>query len=276
MDEKLPRYTFVGPEQDLDVLAATVNHLDTFKASLPPEIAKSPEHIDRIKNIQGSIEAFGADLGLDVSDRTISVDDIHLFDPEQFAKIRKKFNQSDEWHGGQLSTGEVIVDGDLDSPTTWSRTNHELLHGYSHSPRRVSYENGGITIDATRRGYAVGGVGGAFHVFDEVVAEKMNQYVQENYWHDSLEQLKGGDSAYITATPVIEGLVRRIADDQQQSEDILWKELFRGEMTGDVRMLRKVYDSIGTEGMRILANYRESSATNAAKVASALGVVAFK
>jgi hypothetical protein len=69
-----------------------------------------------------------------------------------------------------------------------------------------------------------------------------------------------------------QAIVDRVANVKECEPLVIWQGLWRGAITGDLSALRIIRDTFGTEGMRLVSQWRTNTKKEAESVAKSLGL----
>lgn len=271
--QRLPRYSFVGAPIDSATAANLEIHLrgPAITPDMPHELQKTPEQRQQIDDMRDALDTFAEDIGVDMTFRRVTMGRIHLLDRRGMKAYRKKNNLEASVQGESTDAG-IVVNASGSTPETLSCINHELIHLASDRKIKID-ESETARYKHARVGYQVAATN-AFQILNEIVTEYTNTYIKQHYWQSyaSLAPHRNGHETYGPAMPLGRALIDKVAAiSGRQSEDI-WLELMRGALTGDMQPLRNLKDALGTEGMRILSNYKQPAPAEARRVADQFGL----
>lgn len=281
--ETLPAYRYVGPYREDPVTAVHTRYRNyESEASFSvEEQPKTPEQLQQITELNAALNDYArTELGVDLSLRLPRPERIHFFEEDKFEDLKAAVGLP-----AFVTAAANNADGHVISPEITGNNTEIQLHKVGHEIiHLVSSQNVRLVeqVDSEDKRTLVGrhisagyrpSKTKAFRMFDEFVVEEMQKRV-EGYWgqYDHLKGYEGSIEGYDYVMPVCRAFVNKVADDLGQSYEDVFRGLARGELTGEKTTLREISGVIGTEGMKVLAQYKSLDLESAREVAEKLGL----
>lgn len=235
--EKAPYILF---EVEKEGMKEAVKKYREIKEDYHNALSKNPELAKEADKIKNRIVNLGKKIGLNLEDRLVENDDVHLISGEDF----KEFVEGDKHRDGAMFVNEIGIKRDTDGKNfeksyLTQNMQHELIHAVT--TRKVFLKENNVKLFAV--GYCNYSTNNDYRLFQEGLTELTNQqlYLEENNIAPTINYNK----EVILVTELIKDMSKKTGT---RADDILAK-LQTGMFEGEAKYLKIILDVYGQEGL---------------------------
>ncbi|OGG22178.1 hypothetical protein A3D03_02670 [Candidatus Gottesmanbacteria bacterium RIFCSPHIGHO2_02_FULL_40_13] len=274
-----PKWRFTGI-QDTGVITNARSFYLSETRQTPRESPVTNERESQVKGILSALQEYAMnELGIDLRERLPNESDIHFFDPKQWKIFCKQEGMTRDNPAMNIASGKIYVEEDPDLRLTLQNTGHELIHVVSATniySRVDPKDSAAIKTSISHQGFH-NYENDALLSLDEAITEITNIQLVTNYWlkNDKLSGLdwSGHDSVgYIKTLVIVDGLIKKVAEQQRVGYLDVLKTLQRGKLLGQMQSLRVLTTAIGKDYMGKLARLSDENVIELRQFALDLGL----
>jgi hypothetical protein len=243
---EIPSQIFVGDKfppnvyKDIESWQDSPGRAEQIAAVIGEEVPMPEALRERLSDVLDATKQYYADrLGIDVSSRMPTIQNLHLLTPENFMELRQKLNLSEhdlEIFGFPLAEKDMALREVDDEALSTYVVQHEVGHILGANITRVSDAgNGGVNIHKVRGGLSSRHL---FHALEEYTVEETTRGIVTNYW-PRFDSLKDVHPTLIAHEPSLK-LGHAIIDSLGYDANTVLSQLQRAHLTG-IRPSSKVY-----------------------------------
>lgn len=277
----LSRYDYTG--SDPWQVARHVDSADQYLRNTVPRF-DAEEILDhgldaQIEAMQAAVLAFGADLGVDLSDRCRGRDYFHIFSPEQFVRIREQFGLDEGSVAVHLTSGHMFIMQGANDMETLANAGHELAHVIARKSIRLEVKNtdeGAQVSTVHKHSGFKHDANGVFSAVNEVITELINIDLIRNYWPRYPALRAATEVPYDNVGYLLQLILKDEIFKANFSDPLAaLRHIERGALRGKMGALRIINDAVGSRAMRNIARMDDrGDKEGIAKIAEDLGLAA--
>jgi hypothetical protein len=253
MSETPNQYRYLGDvssqlQQEFQEWQSSDYHRAQVTETIGEELPLSESQQQQFSDVFEATKLYYADqLGIDISDRTSSTDNVHLLSDENFRLLQQRMgidHEGIEVFGFQLDENDLVVRETGDPAMDAYIVQHEKIHMIGQRAVRMIQNGDSITPRELRRGLqSHSGANEGSRAMEEYTAEATTRDIITNYW-PKFDSLRALHPEFVAHEGAIE-LGNVVADGIGISRDQVLHDIQRAHIFGDMGRIQEITEALG-------------------------------